>query len=71
MSDKFSAIVLAAGRGTRMHSGLPKLLHPMLGLPLLDHLLRALGSADCSDIVVVTGHKGKQIEEAFSGRGLR
>ena len=54
-----------------MHSGLPKLLHPMLGLPLLDHLLRALGSADCSDIVVVTGHKGKQIEEAFSGRGLR
>jgi len=55
-------IVLAAGRGTRMRSALPKVLHPIGGLPLIGHLLRALCAAGAGRIVVVTGHGAEAVE---------
>ena len=49
------AIVLAAGEGTRMRSALPKVLHPLGGRPLIEHVLDAIGHAGASEIAVVVG----------------
>lgn len=50
-----SAIVLAAGRGTRMHSKLPKVMHKIAGFPLVTHVIRALTEASITDVTVVIG----------------
>jgi len=47
------AIVLAAGKGTRMKSARPKVLHELCGRPMLWHVLRALRDADVDDVTVV------------------
>ncbi len=57
-------IVLAAGKGTRMNSDLPKVLHPLAGAPLLVHALQAGGALDPARTVVVTGHGGDLVEKA-------
>jgi len=49
------AIVLAAGEGTRMRSALPKVLHPLGGRALIEHVLDAIGHAGASEIAVVVG----------------
>ncbi len=65
-----AAVVLAAGQGTRMRSALPKVLHPLAGRPMLDHVLAALAEAGIDRTVVVTGHEGDQVEAALDGRAL-
>ena len=52
-----TAIVLAAGRGTRMNSDTPKVLHEVLGKPIILYVLEALKKAGVKDIVVVAGYK--------------
>jgi bifunctional UDP-N-acetylglucosamine pyrophosphorylase/glucosamine-1-phosphate N-acetyltransferase len=64
------AVILAAGKGTRMRSARPKVLHPLLGLPLLEHVLRAVGAAGAKPVTVVVGHGAEAVQEAFSGRDL-
>lgn len=65
MSDsKLSAIVLAAGKGTRMKSALPKVLHPVAGRPMLTYPLGALRIMNVEDVRVVVGH-GKQLVESL------
>jgi bifunctional UDP-N-acetylglucosamine pyrophosphorylase/glucosamine-1-phosphate N-acetyltransferase len=59
-----TGIVLAAGHGTRMRSRLPKVLHPVCGVPLVAHLLRALAGSGASRAIVVTGHGGDAVEGA-------
>src|SRR6478735_227461 len=49
------AVILAAGEGTRMRSSLPKVLHPVGGLPLLGHVLAAAREAGATRIAVVVG----------------
>jgi bifunctional UDP-N-acetylglucosamine pyrophosphorylase/glucosamine-1-phosphate N-acetyltransferase len=51
-----TAIVLAAGEGTRMHSALPKVLHPLAGRPLVEHAVRAAAGLAPEHLVVVIGH---------------
>lgn len=63
-----AAIVLAAGQGTRMRSRLPKVLHPVAGRPMIDHVLDALARAGIEQPVVVTGHGAQQVEAALRGR---
>ena len=63
-----AAIVLAAGQGTRMRSRLPKVLHPLAGRSLIDHVLDALGDAGIARLVVVTGHGAEAVEAAISAR---
>jgi len=59
---KVTAVLLAAGQGTRMKSDLPKVLHPLAGKPMLWHTLQALGQATTEKPVVVVGHGAEQVE---------
>lgn len=63
-----AAVVLAAGQGVRMRSSLPKVLHPLAGRPMLEHVLSSLAAAGIGQRVVVTGHGGDQVEAALDGR---
>lgn len=61
-------IVLAAGKGTRMKSDLHKVLHPIAGRPMLDHLLASAGELGAARTVVIAGHGRDQLEGALAGR---
>jgi bifunctional UDP-N-acetylglucosamine pyrophosphorylase / glucosamine-1-phosphate N-acetyltransferase len=61
-------VVLAAGKGTRMKSAMPKVLHRVSGLPLIDHVLRAASTLDPRSIVVVVGHEAGQLRAALRER---
>jgi bifunctional UDP-N-acetylglucosamine pyrophosphorylase/glucosamine-1-phosphate N-acetyltransferase len=65
-----AVIVLAAGQGKRMHSALPKVLHPLAGRPLLAHVLDAARALDPAQILVVHGHGGADVRAAFAGADL-
>jgi len=67
--NKFSALILAAGKGTRMKSDLAKVLHVLNGKPLLHYSLAASESAEAEKIVVIIGHQADKIRDDFSGRG--
>jgi bifunctional UDP-N-acetylglucosamine pyrophosphorylase/glucosamine-1-phosphate N-acetyltransferase len=56
-----SAVVLAAGEGTRMRSSTPKMLHPLCGRPLLLHVLDTLVTLPLERIVVVVGHGAERV----------
>ncbi|MDO9171058.1 MAG: NTP transferase domain-containing protein [bacterium] len=58
------AVVLAAGKGTRMKSDLPKVLHRIGGRTLLDHVLGAVREAGVPRTVVVVGHAAELVEES-------
>jgi bifunctional UDP-N-acetylglucosamine pyrophosphorylase/glucosamine-1-phosphate N-acetyltransferase len=56
-----SAVILAAGKGTRMHSSRPKVLHQVGGKPLLAWVLRAAREAGCQHLFVVVGHGADEV----------
>lgn len=62
-----SAVVLAAGEGKRMRSGLAKVLHRAAGRPLLDHVLASLAPLAPAPVVVVVGHLRQQVAEHLAG----
>lgn len=62
------AVVLAAGKGTRMHSSLPKVLHPVAGKPMLAWILEAIEGAGFSEIAVVVGHQADLVAERMGER---
>ena len=69
-ADKpLAVIVLAAGKGTRMKSGLHKVLHPIAGRPMLKHLLASLGELNPARQVIVAGDRREQIEAALARSG--
>jgi bifunctional UDP-N-acetylglucosamine pyrophosphorylase/glucosamine-1-phosphate N-acetyltransferase len=65
-----AAIVLAAGQGTRMHSDLAKVLHPMCGRPLLAHVLAALEATGVARVLVVIGHQRDRVRAEFPQPGI-
>jgi len=67
MSNKIAAIVLAAGKGTRMKSDLHKVLHPIAGRPMLLHLMASVDELSPAKKVVVVGDKADQLEAALAG----
>lgn len=68
MQPNLSVIVLAAGKGTRMKSLLPKVLQPLAGRPLLGHSLASVGALKPATTVVVVGHGADQVQAAFADR---
>ncbi|HOZ09058.1 MAG TPA: NTP transferase domain-containing protein, partial [candidate division Zixibacteria bacterium] len=67
MPETRAAIVLAAGKGKRMKSDLPKVLHEIDGRPMVRILLDTLLPMRFERIVVVIGHKGEMVQEALRG----
>jgi bifunctional UDP-N-acetylglucosamine pyrophosphorylase/glucosamine-1-phosphate N-acetyltransferase len=61
--SNLTAIILAAGKGTRMKSKLPKVLHKVGGLPMLQHVLDAADAAGCQKKVVIIGHEAELVEK--------
>lgn len=62
----FSGMILAAGKGTRMKSALPKVLHPLAGKPMLYYPIQALFDAGAERVVVVIGHDAGRVEEMLA-----
>ena len=67
MSNPIAAIVLAAGKGTRMKSDLHKVLHPIAGRPMLLHLMASVDELSPAKKVVIVGDKADQLEAALAG----
>lgn len=65
---KTYAIILAAGKGTRMQSELPKVMHRVGGVPMVEHLVRKLERVGVDDIIVVIGHKGELVKAHLGSR---
>ena len=68
--NKFAAIILAAGKGTRMKSDLHKVLHPIGGKPMLFHLLDSFEELSPSHTVVVAGDRHEQLRDAVADRNV-
>lgn len=65
-----ATVILAAGKGTRMKSALPKVLHPIAGKPMVSHVVDAARALSPQSITVVYGHGGEHVREALSGQSL-
>ena len=63
---EIGVILMAAGQGTRMRSGLPKVLHPLCGKPLFLHALATARELNPSRIALVIGHGAEQVRLAYS-----
>jgi bifunctional UDP-N-acetylglucosamine pyrophosphorylase/glucosamine-1-phosphate N-acetyltransferase len=63
-----SAIILAAGKGTRMNSDMPKVLHQISHRSMLDYVIRSAADADIRDICLVVGHGAEQVQAAMGDR---
>src|SRR5260221_12419476 len=64
-SRPLSAVVLAAGEGTRMKSSRPKPLHLLCGRPLVLHVIDALAELDIDRVVVVVGHGAERVTKTL------
>src|SRR5690625_7540764 len=71
LNMSLSVVVLAAGQGKRMRWKHPKVLAPLAGEPLLAHVLATARSLDPERIVVVYGHGGEALRQAFPDADLR
>jgi len=61
-------VVLAAGKGTRMKSSLPKVLHSAAGLPLIERVLRTGDRVSPTSVVIVVGHQADAVRSALQSR---
>ncbi|WP_120076798.1 bifunctional UDP-N-acetylglucosamine diphosphorylase/glucosamine-1-phosphate N-acetyltransferase GlmU [Aurantiacibacter odishensis] len=69
MSDRpIAAIILAAGKGTRMKSSLHKVLHQVAGRPMIEHLLASVETLGPQKLVTIVGESREQLEERLGGR---
>ena len=67
--DNICALILAAGMGTRMKSSLPKVLHKVNGIPMIEQVIRLCREAGCSDLAAITGFQGDVVRETV-GDGI-
>lgn len=62
------AIIMAAGKGTRMHSTLPKVMHKVCDKPMIEHLVDTLSHADVQRVVSIVGYGHEVIEDYMKGK---
>lgn len=62
------AIILAAGKGTRMKSDLPKVLHQVAGISMLEHVKRAVDAINPQKTVTIVGHKAELVQAVLEGQ---
>jgi bifunctional UDP-N-acetylglucosamine pyrophosphorylase/glucosamine-1-phosphate N-acetyltransferase len=62
-----TAVILAAGRSTRMKSRRPKPLHEICGRPMLEYILRACWAAGCAKVIVIVGYGKEEVMAHFGG----
>lgn len=67
-TDTFRAIVLAAGKGSRMRSDLPKVLHPVCGRPMICHVLNSLEAVGIPRPIIVVGRGAELVERTLGSR---
>ena len=68
--SKLNIVILAAGKGTRMHSNLPKVLHVVGDKPILGHVVDCAKSLEPSKIIVVYGFGGEMVKDAFAHENI-
>ncbi len=68
MDPKFDALLLAAGRGSRMKSALPKVLHEILGTPMIELVIDRVRDAGAQEVTLVLGHQSSLIREAVADK---
>lgn len=66
-----SVIILAAGKGTRMRSSLPKVLQPLAGRPLLGHVIETAKKLEAKNIITIYGHGGDLVQQVFSHENVQ
>jgi bifunctional UDP-N-acetylglucosamine pyrophosphorylase / glucosamine-1-phosphate N-acetyltransferase len=71
LNENITAIILAAGQGTRMKSNKPKVLHEILGRPIINYLLDTLKLVGIDDIVVVVGYQAEAVQAALKDYEVR
>ncbi|MBC1588065.1 bifunctional UDP-N-acetylglucosamine diphosphorylase/glucosamine-1-phosphate N-acetyltransferase GlmU [Listeria welshimeri] len=67
MSKRY-AVVLAAGQGTRMKSKLYKVLHPVCGKPMVEHVVDQISTLDVDKVVTIVGHGAEKVQEHLAGK---
>ncbi len=67
--SELRAVILAAGKGTRMRSKLPKVLHKVGGKPMLQHVLDAADAAGAAEKIVIVGHEAELVEAMVGEQG--
>ncbi len=65
-----ATVILAAGKGTRMKSALPKVLHPIAGKPMVSHVVDAARALAPQSITLVYGHGGEHVREVLNTQSL-
>ncbi len=71
-TPKLAVVIMAAGKGTRLKSRRPKVLHEVGGKPLLSHVIAAASRlAESEDIYAVIGHEAARVREAMAGTGVQ
>lgn len=68
--NELNVVILAAGKGTRMHSDTPKVLHEIGGRPILAHVIACAKALKPKSIIVVYGFGGEQVREAFKAEDI-
>lgn len=66
MNSGLAVVILAAGKGTRMKSAVPKVLHPICGQPMLHYPISAAQQAGFKKTTVVIGHQAEMVKQLFS-----
>jgi UDP-N-acetylglucosamine diphosphorylase/glucosamine-1-phosphate N-acetyltransferase len=70
IAELLAIVILAAGKGTRMNSDLPKVLHPLGGVPLIEHVLRASRPLKPARTVVIVGHRREEVLDQLRDSGV-
>lgn len=63
------AVILAAGKGTRMRSKYPKVLHKVGGKPMLQHVIDAAAASGCDEKIIIVGHEAELVEKMIGSQG--